>query len=78
MSEEEWTSVYEAWVDFNDIDKEGYTSTLRKFTHPELDVSDIGCIILVGDNDGNSAFAKLLSLDDLVRLRVFVETFDAG
>jgi hypothetical protein len=75
-----WSAVvYDAWVDFNDLERDGRTMTLREFLRPAIDEGDIGRTICVGDGDGNAASARLDAIDGRrVRLVVDIESFKAG
>lgn len=64
------------YVDFNAIDAEGHLSTLAEFAVDPLVVST-GAVLIVGDEDGNTARARVLEVqaDGLIRLEMQDGTF---
>lgn len=49
------------WVDFNDVDNSGRTTTLARFAEQDV-VLDVGASIIVGDADGLLCDATVVSV----------------
>jgi hypothetical protein len=64
------------WVDFNDIDEEGRTTTLARFASPEVALSS-GLRLPVGDDDGNICDADVIEIspDGVVTLALDLDSF---
>jgi hypothetical protein len=71
--------VCELWVDFNDLDAFGHTTTLASFAAPGVTLS-VGQSVTVGDDDGNLCTADVIDLgeDGTVSLVVHMGNFAAA
>lgn len=50
------------WVDFNDVDSRGLTTTLARFAEPGVTLS-VGARVVVGDDDGNLCESVVVDMD---------------
>lgn len=57
-AEEAEVAERQVWVDFNDCDERGLTSTLARFAAPGVDLS-VGARVLAGDHEGNLCWAEV-------------------
>ena len=64
------------WVDFNDVDSHGQTTTLARFAEPGVTLS-VGLHLLVGDDDGHICEAQVvdMSSDGSIVLALDLGTF---
>ena len=70
--------MVQLYVDFNAVDADGCLSTLTEFAS-EPSVITPGAMLIVGDEEGNSAKARILSVDaGLVRLELQAGSFIAA
>jgi hypothetical protein len=69
----------EIWVDYNDLDRQGQTTTLSQYAEPGADLS-VGASILTGDDDGNLCQATITGIgrDGVVALRLDLGSFSAA
>lgn len=67
------------WVDFNDLDARGHTTTLAKFARVGVSLA-IGARVVVGDDDGNLCGALItgVGVDGQIALAVDLGTFQAS
>lgn len=68
----------QVWVDFNDVDDRGQTTTLARFAEPGVHL-DLGLQVVAGDDDGNVCDARVVDMgrDGSVVLALDLGTFHA-
>jgi hypothetical protein len=67
-------SAYDIWVDFNRVDDEGETGTLKKFATIRLIPGEL---VIAGDHDGNTCTAEITYVGEaVVWLKLDMNTFE--
>ena len=71
--------MIDLWVDFNSVDENGVTTSLIEFARPNRLLA-VRAIVTVGDDDGNTAKAKIIHITDsfVIYLEILKDTFSSS